>query len=261
VRAVHLPGALGLALLLAAPVTAQQRAIEVPGRVLDATSGVPIADAVVRLSDNGPLALSDSLGRFVLRGVTPGTHPWQISRLGYATWTEDVEATEEDEFTIRLLPQPEVLEGLVVVGDRFRDRRASSGMSAQVIDRAEMVRAAAGDLHTFLQTRLGVPLMGCGGDDREENCAMLRGRRVKITVFIDEERASGGLAQLRGLSPADVYSIELFDGGIMVRVYTQDFMRQLARGRATLLALPYSPGAPLPGALETPAPGPRPARP
>ena len=259
-RASHLSGALGLALLLAMPLAAQ-RAIEVSGRVLDGTTGEPIPDAVVRLADNGPLAVSDSAGQFVLRGVTPGSHPWQISRIGYATWNEEVEAAEEDEFTIRLLPQPEVLEGLVVVADRFRDRRASSGMSSQVIDRAEMVRAAAGDLHGFLQTRLGVPLMACGGEDREENCAMLRGRRLKITVYIDEERASGGLSQLRGLSPADVHSVELYDGGVMVRVYTEDFIRQVARGRATLLALPYSPGVPLTGALQTPADGPRPARP
>jgi len=250
-----------LSLLLAAPVAAQQGAMEVTGRVLDGTTDLPIPDAVVRLADNGPLAVSDSEGRFVLRGVAPGTHPWQISRIGYATWNEDVAADAEDEFTIRLLPQPEVLEGLVVLADRFRDRRESSGMSTQVYGRTEIVRAAAGDLHTFLQTRLGVPLMGCGGEDREENCAVLHGRRVKIEVYIDEERATGGLSQLRSVSPADVYSVELFSGGLMVRVYTQDFIRQVARGRATLLALPYNGGVPLTGALDRPAEGPRPARP
>ncbi|HKP77033.1 MAG TPA: carboxypeptidase regulatory-like domain-containing protein, partial [Longimicrobiaceae bacterium] len=121
-RVTHLVRILGLTLLATAPVAAQQR-IEVVGRILDGTSDEPIADAVVRLTDNGPMAVSDSTGRFVLRGVGPGTHPWQISRIGYATWNEDVAAEAEDEFTIRLLPQPEVLEGLVVLADRFRDRR------------------------------------------------------------------------------------------------------------------------------------------
>jgi hypothetical protein len=148
-----------------------------------------------------------------------------------------------------------------VLADRFRDRREGSGMSAQVFERSEVVRAAAGDLHTFLQTRLGVPLTGCGGEDREENCAMLHGRRLKIDVFIDEQRATGGFRQLSTLTPADVYSIELYSGGVLIRVYTQDFIRQVARGRATLLALPYNGGVPLTGALDRPPDGPRPARP
>ncbi|HKP77034.1 MAG TPA: carboxypeptidase regulatory-like domain-containing protein [Longimicrobiaceae bacterium] len=239
-----------LPLLAAAPLAAQEDGVDVPGRVLDAASGEPIADAVVRLPRDGRLAVSDSAGRFVLRRVPQGTHAWEISRIGFATWTEEVEAGPDDEFTIRLLPQPQVLEGLVVVADQFRQRRAAAGMSARVLDRGEVVRAAGGDLHAFLQVRLGVPLMTCKPDDPDQNCAWLRGDKVAITVFVDEQRASGGLTQLRGLPPSDVHSIELFAGGTMVRVYTEDFMRRLAKGQADLLPLPYSPGVPLPGALS-----------
>jgi hypothetical protein len=130
-----------VALLLASPLAAQQtaappegpRRLEIPGRVLDATSGEPLGGAVVRLTDGGALAVTDSAGAFVLRSVPPGTHPWQISRLGYATWIEDVEAEPDEAFTIRLLPRPQVLEGLVVVADRMRDRRATSGMTVEVL--------------------------------------------------------------------------------------------------------------------------------
>jgi hypothetical protein len=245
-------------LLLAVPLAAQETpsaarttgSFEVTGRVLDGATGEPIAEAVVRLADAGALAVSDSAGRFVLRGVPRGTHPWQISRIGYSTWNEEVEADPEDEFTIRLLPKPEVLEGLVVVGDRFRDRRAASGMSVRVLEGGEVARTSGSDLHAFVQARLGVPLMTCGGEDVEQNCAWLRGDKVSIVVFVDEERATDGLSRLHAIPPTDVHSIEMYSGGTMIRVYTTWFMERAARGRVTLMPLPYSPGVPLIGALN-----------
>ena len=223
--------------------------VEVTGRVLDGATGEPIAEAVVRLTDADALAVSDSAGRFVLR-VPGGTHPWAISRIGYSTWNEDVEAEAGDEFTIRLLPKPEVLEGLVVVGDRFRDRRAASGMSVRVLEGAEVARTAGGDLHAYVQARLGVPLMTCGEQDPEQNCAWLRGDKVEIKVFVDEQPATDGLSRLHAIPPTDVHSIEMFTGGTMIRVYTTWFMERAARGRVTLMPLPYNPGLPLVGALD-----------
>ena len=246
-----------LPLVLAGPLHAQRaeaRPFEVGGRVLDATSQEPIVDAVVRLTDAQVLAVTDSSGRFLLRGVPTGTHSWQISRIGYAVWTEDVEVTEDDELTIRLLPQPRVLQGLVVVGNRFRDRRLASGMTSRVIERAEVARAAGGDLHGFLQARLDVPLMSCGAQDQERNCAWLRGDQVEIKVFIDEQRASGGLSQLHALPPHDVHSIELYSGGTMIRVYTEQFVARAARVGVTLLPVPYDPGLPRVGGLQSRTP-------
>jgi hypothetical protein len=273
---------LPIALLLAVPLAAQQasappegpRRLVIPGRVLDATTGEPLAGAVVRLTDGDALAVTDSAGSFVLRAIPPGTHPWQISRLGYATWNEDVQVEPEDEeFTIRLLPRPRVLEGLVVVADRLGDRRATSGMTVELLEHSEIVRTAGSDLYIFLQSRLGVPLVPCGssvqevanrgrvhapvpadpvhsGDEVEKNCAWVRNRRVEISVFIDEQRATDGLSQLRATPPADVHSIEVFSGGSMIRVYTEAFVQRAARDGLTLLPLPFSPGLPVPGGLN-----------
>jgi hypothetical protein len=242
-----------LPLLLTGSLCAQRTdaaTFAVSGQVLDVATGEPIVDAVVRLTDTGVLAVTDSTGRFLLRPIPAGTHPWRISRIGYAAWNEDVEVTEDDEFIIRLLPQPEVLQGLVVVADRFHDRRMASGMSSRVMEHGEVARAAGGDLHAFVQARLGVPLMSCGDNDLEKNCAWLRGDRVNILVFIDEQPATAGLSQLHGLPPHDVHSIELYSGGTMIRVYTEQFVRRAAREGVTLLPLPYAPGQPMVGALS-----------
>jgi hypothetical protein len=216
----------------------------VAGRVLDVSSGEPVADAVVRLPDVGVAGLSDADGYFLLRGVPTGTHPWEISRLGYATWREELEAAGDEVYTVRLLPRSEVLQGLLVVADRLENRRLSSGMSARVLERGEVVRSGGGDLPTFLQARLGAPLVSCGESDPEHNCTWVRGRLMEIVVFLDEQRAPGGISQLHGLDPAEVQSIEVFAGGAMLRVYTVGFMERAARGRVMLLPLPYFSGGP-----------------
>jgi hypothetical protein len=138
-----------------------------------------------------------------------------------------------------------------------------------------VVRTAAGDLYTFLQTRLGVPLVSCpgikqsaatsgrtptrapaeadpvsSGDEVEKNCAWLRGSRVQVAVYVDEVRGTGGLSQLRATPPADVHSVELFSGGTMIRVYTVDFIQRSAKSGLTLLPLPFSPGPPATGGLN-----------
>jgi iron complex outermembrane receptor protein len=218
-------------------------ALVVAGRVLDVTSGEPVANAVVRLPDVGVFGLSDADGYFLLRGVPAGTHPWEISRLGYASWREELEAAGDEVYTVRLLPRAEVLQGLLVVADRLQDRRLSSGMSARVFERGEVIRAGGGDLPAFLQSRLGTPLVSCGTDP-ELNCTWVRGRLMEIRVFLDEQLALGGISQLHGLDPAEVQSIEVFAGGAMLRVYTVGFMERAASGRVMLLPLPYYGGVP-----------------
>lgn len=268
---------LPITLLLAAPLAAQQptapaqasRRLEVAGHVLDATTNEPLVGAVVRLTDGGALAVTDTAGAFVLRSVPTGSHPWQISRLGYATWIEDVEADAEEEYTIRLLPRPQVLEGLTVVADRLSSRRATSGMTVDVLEHGEIVRTAGSDLYTYVQTRLGIPLVGCSNaepanrrqarpdaqavnnpEEVEKNCAWIRGNRVQIDVYIDEERATDGLTQLHATPPSDIHSIEVYSNGSMIRVYTEAFIQRAAKDGLTLLPLPYSPGLPVSGALN-----------
>jgi hypothetical protein len=80
---------IALPLVFAGPLHAQRaetRTFAVGGRVLDAATLEPIPDAVVRLTDTDVLAVTDSSGRFLLRGVPTGTHSWRISRIGYAAW-------------------------------------------------------------------------------------------------------------------------------------------------------------------------------
>lgn len=230
--------------LLPSTAIAQNSApqFEVRGRVLDAGTGAPIEGAVVELRDVRRKAAADSTGQFVLRGVQAGTHHWVISRLGYAAWEEDAEVADgDDEFTIRLLPRAEVLEGITAVADRLSLRRNSSGVTVHTIERTQIKLSAAPDALQLVGDHLGVHAVPCAGEGATGglSCAWVRGELIPVTVYIDETRAVGGLGDLAYYLPQELYSIEAYQGGAMVRVITDTFAARLARGQASLLPLRY----------------------
>ncbi len=55
----------------------------VDGRILDAESQAPVAQAEVGLTSLDPRARTDREGRFVLSGIPPGSYTLRVSRVGY----------------------------------------------------------------------------------------------------------------------------------------------------------------------------------
>ena len=80
--------ALASVLVLAAPATAQIMGT-VTGRVTDASSGAPIADAQVRVigTTTGVMTRMDGSYRLAL---APGRHELRVSRIGYAAARDSV---------------------------------------------------------------------------------------------------------------------------------------------------------------------------
>ena len=215
---------------------------EVRGHVLDAATGAPVEGAVVELRDVRRKAAADSAGEFVVRGVVAGTHHWVITRLGYAAWEEDAEVADgDDEFTIRLLPRAEVLEGITAVADRLSLRRNASGVTVHTLERTDIKLTAATDALQLVGDRLALHAVPCAGEGATGglSCAWVRGELIPVTVYIDEQRAVGGLGDLAYYLPQELYAIEVYQGGAMVRVITDTFAARLARGGATLLPLRY----------------------
>lgn len=63
-----------------APDPGVQATSTIQGGVRDAGTGAPLSDVVLRLAGTQVSAVSDSVGRFVLRGIPPGTHALEIRR-------------------------------------------------------------------------------------------------------------------------------------------------------------------------------------
>ncbi|MEW5931766.1 MAG: carboxypeptidase regulatory-like domain-containing protein [Gemmatimonadota bacterium] len=229
-----------LALALAAPVAAQDARprITVRGEVRDVSTGAPLRDAVVALPALGRTVPTDEQGRFVLREIPAGTQRWIVSRMGYASWDQEVDATEDGAaYTAGLLPRPEVLEGITVVADRFETRRRSAGTSAYAVERTEILSSAAPNALEVIPIRIGLQVLPCNTSNTDLGCAMIRGRLTRVAVYIDEEYAPAGLEQLRSYQPHELYMIESYFGGEVVYAYTTTFVETLARTRRSLAAI------------------------
>ncbi|HEX2091316.1 MAG TPA: carboxypeptidase-like regulatory domain-containing protein [Longimicrobiaceae bacterium] len=210
--------------------------LTVSGEVLDVFTGAPLQDAVIRLPDAGRSAVTDAQGRFTLRDIPPGNQKWVVGRLGYATWEQELEAEDGAEYTVRLLPRPEVLEGITVVVDRFETRRRATTTSVFALDRRQILSSASGNALDLVRTHGQVQLRRCSAEDPDHapRCALIRGRLEPVQVCIDDRPALGGPEELLTYLPQEVYLVETYAGGAMVRVYTTWYVERLARNQRQL---------------------------
>lgn len=229
-----LASALALSLALAAPLAAQQEEeqqrrvrVDLTGRVVDSRSGAPIANAVVEIERHRRSVVTDTAGRFLIDRIPPGEQEVVVSRLGYIELTERVPVTEAGGSTeIRLVAQPLVLERINVYTDRLESRRRSSPYSVRAIKDGEIMSAGASTVADVVGRRL---LYRTTCANMTWNCTFFRGRRVGVRVYVDEVPAIGGLEQLQTYYPQDVWLIESYNQGTMIRVYTKQYMDWLAR--------------------------------
>jgi len=132
---------LGLALVLAWGTPPEElRALQEPpaqptpgtvsGTVLEADSGLPVADALVILEGAGRGGRTGPDGGFTLDGVAPGAYILRVRRLGYGDGALPVRVGPGDRVnqTVILAPDPLALEGITVTGE------ARGGLQGLVVD-------------------------------------------------------------------------------------------------------------------------------
>lgn len=232
-----LPLLLALALAFAVrPLSGQETApagFTVSGVVRDASTGAGLAGALVELPTRRLRAVTGEDGRFVLQGVPDGEQRWTIRRIGYAAWEESTAVQDGEELVIGLLPSPVALEAIEVQADRLKRRRETSGMSVQVLDQAAILASAApttAELVRYHAVRFPTvcaptPGSGAAAVSTGELCVMTRDARpARVSLCIDEVKSSVEL--LSAYPPQDIYAIESYEGGRVVRVYTRWFMEK-----------------------------------
>lgn len=77
-------------LVAATPASGQQQHGAIQGRVVDASDGLPLKDAVITVSGTELRAVTDSAGEFRIEGIDPGDVPVRLERSGFATVSEPV---------------------------------------------------------------------------------------------------------------------------------------------------------------------------
>jgi hypothetical protein len=182
---------LGLALALApaavAPAPAQEGGATgvITGRVIAAVGEQPLAGVTVRVSGSALGALSDSLGRFTLRGVPVGIVSLEVRALGYAPVVRGdvaVSPAKPAEVTIRLRAVERQLQAVTVRPEAFPPLPPPlTPVSTQVYS-SEEVRRQPGAQEDVLRAVSVAP--GVGVTSGARNDLIVRGGAPFENLFV-----------------------------------------------------------------------------
>lgn len=126
-----------VALFAAVPsVAVGQDEVSLSGVVIDVDTGQGVGDAVLRIVGTDVTAATDSEGRFVVRGVQPGSWVLRVSHLAYGTHDHDiaVAADVDVQLEVRLAQEAIELAPLVVEGETSiqRERRTTGSTFREI---------------------------------------------------------------------------------------------------------------------------------
>jgi TonB-linked SusC/RagA family outer membrane protein len=222
---------------------AAQDAGTVVGTVVAAATQRPLAGVQVTVVGTQLGTDSDSQGRFLIRGVPPGSHTIRAMLIGYAARTEivNVQPGEAASVDFALGLSALELDGIVVTGTVGGQQRRALGTSLAAIDAATVVEqqpvATVGEL---LRARAaGVALTTQGGSAGAGSQILIRGPGsfafsgnplvyvdgVRVNATPLSGRGGGGAgapssgSRLDDISPSDIESIEIIRGPAAATLY------------------------------------------
>lgn len=188
------------------------------GHVVDAQTGEYVVGAVVRLKDTRLSAITDATGHYFLKDATEGRHTLEVKAMGYATFTQVVEAKANKTVVVNIELKAEDIQlgDVVVSATRNVTKRRLAPSLVNVMDTKIFERTQSADLSQALKFQPGVRI--------ENNCQNCGFTQVRINglegpysqILIDSRPVFSSLAGVYGLEqiPTNmVERIEVMRGG------------------------------------------------
>jgi hypothetical protein len=207
----------------------------VRGRVVEAATGNPVAGAMVSFPDLRKRAFTDRTGTFSIRDVPVGDQRLEAAQLGFRMAGRTLAVPAADSLTLRLEPDPLVLEGITAQADRLEFRRVHATLASRTYDAQQMAVFGHPNPVDFLRSVASMRIAPCnagelyGGAGGRGDCVSSRGVMERVQVVIDERVERGGIDLLNALPLQAIYRIEVYEGGSLVVVYTKPFMESMLR--------------------------------
>jgi len=174
--------ALGVAVLLAQPASAQVRTGTISGRVVDAASSVALPFVMVRVLELHRVEQTHADGEFRFRDLPAGVHTIIAQRIGYAPLevTVELRAGSDTVLELSLRAMPVTLATTVVTGT-VRERRAVDAVSpTTVLEGAALDRRLDGTLAATIAGQPGVSATSMGPATARPVLRGLSGDRVLV---------------------------------------------------------------------------------
>jgi iron complex outermembrane receptor protein len=236
--------ALIVSLFWAGPVFAQDQTGDISGRVTDAMTLQPIANANVFVEGLLLGAVTGPQGTFVVSDVPVGTHRVRATLIGYAPLTQEVTVTAGETVTVdfSLQIQAVVMEEIVTTGYGAQRRLAITG-SVATVDAADADVGVVSNVNEMLEGRVAGLLVtrntgepGAGQQIRIRGGTSLSASNEPLYVIdgvaisnIDTEatlpddalsgRASLPRSPLNLLNPGDIEKITILKDAAAAAIY------------------------------------------
>ena len=231
--------AAGLSVVFSGVMGAQQGSVT--GKITEETTGQPLADVRVQVSNSSVAAISTQDGAYTLR-LSPGTYQLRTVRVGYSSTPQSVTVRAGEATTLdwRLRSVPYALEGVVVTATGEQLRR-ELGNDVGRIDASTVAQTApVTNISQVLSGRVaGVNVLQSSGMTGQGSRIRVRGlSSVSLSnepvVYIDGIRVAsetplaaananfiGGalLSHLNDINPEDIESIEIVKGPSAATLY------------------------------------------
>ena len=236
---ILLGAALAMGLGWDGPTVLQAQAGSISGVVLEARTGRPLAEAVVRAEGGAQSVRSNNRGQFTLSGLSGASVSVTVTHIGYQPLTQSVSVGTTDA-TFRLVESALKLDELVVTGQAGETQKRALGNVVGVLDVAATQEVAPSK---NLQEALSVAVpglqiqrasgqLGTGGVTRIRGVSSLSLSSEPI-IFIDGVRAdntassnsigfAGGgdkPSRINDLDPNEIESIQVLKGPSAATLY------------------------------------------
>lgn len=158
----------------------------ITGRITDAETGKPLPGANILIEGTFLGTAADDNGRYILRGLQPGTYNLRITVIGYQTYqdTVNVASGETREMNIELYPTVVRSPRLVVTGAKRSLRIQESPVSVDAISEDELNLRMPSSLNETLAYQSGVQMIG-GDINIRGSSGYTRGAGSRVLMLVD----------------------------------------------------------------------------
>ncbi len=171
------PLAIAVLVVALAPGRAMSQQGSITGTVSDVATGQLLESALVRLDDAESGVLTTAAGRYLILGVSPGTHSVTFEILGYDTQTLTVEVGAGDAAVLNaeLVSGALELQELVVTGVARATPRVKLAFTVEKLDVADVPVPAVSAENFLIGKVPGIKVVGGSGQPGSTGDILLRG--------------------------------------------------------------------------------------
>ena len=188
---------------------------EIVGRVIDAESEIPIANARVRILNTDFVTQTDESGRFVFFDLMPGSYALVMTHVAYDEVRRTVRVVDTTEVFIALSPRTLPLDEFSVIADPIGASDIHRNPAYATVITRESFEGRETSLPDVLAEATGVHVKRLGGLGAFSTLSLRGSSADQVEVYLDGillNTAFGGGVDLSNLPLAHVGQIEVYRG-------------------------------------------------